>query len=90
MLYGKKLLHTWIKETKSKIMYFFADEEILQSIKSFYKEKKLSDFFFLKFAEDLPSGSSDSVSTPPRATRSTNRAISTPTGKNTNSQGGVW
>lgn len=71
-------------------MYFFADEEILQSIKSFYKEKKLSDFFFfLKFAEDLPSGSSDSVSTPPRATRSTNRAISTPTGKNTNSQGGV-
>lgn len=46
MLYGKKLLHTWIKEIKSKIMYFFADEEILQSIKSFYKEKKLSDFFF--------------------------------------------
>ncbi|XP_052706272.1 condensin-2 complex subunit D3-like isoform X1 [Crassostrea angulata] len=34
----------------------------------------------VRFAEDLPSGSSDSVSTPQRATRSTNRAISTPTG----------
>ena len=34
-----------------------------------------------QFSDDLPSGSpTDSVSTPPRALRSSNRAISTPSG----------
>ncbi|XP_055997299.1 condensin-2 complex subunit D3-like isoform X2 [Ostrea edulis] len=36
----------------------------------------------VRFSEDLPSETTDSASTPPRATRATNRAISTPTGAN--------
>ncbi|XP_062580228.1 condensin-2 complex subunit D3-L-like isoform X1 [Saccostrea cucullata] len=48
--------------------------------KSTEREEEETPPLTVRFSADLPSGSSDSVSTPPRATRSTNRAISTPTG----------